>query len=116
MILCRSFSLQGFLEVHGPWGYGFTFPVNESALVGEYIQDSTVVYHGILTSCTEMVRFEIKPFADGYYPAAETWKFVLTGYASKGNMGHNDLIYQMQKLKLVPDCSGSITEPCFVAS
>ena len=29
MILCWSFSLQGFLEVPGPWGYGFAFPVNE---------------------------------------------------------------------------------------
>ena len=102
MILCRSFSLQGFLEVPGPWGYGFAFPVNEPALVGEYIQYSTAVYHGILTSCTEMVRFKIKPFADGYYPAAETWKFLHTEYASEENMGHNDLIYQMQKLKLVP--------------
>ena len=50
MILCRSFSLQGFLELPGPWGYSFAFPVNEPALIGEYIQYSTAMNHGIVTS------------------------------------------------------------------
>ena len=49
-----------------------------------------------------MVRFKIKPLADGYYPVVETWKFLHTEYASEENIGHNDMIYQMQKLKLVP--------------
>ena len=93
MILCKSFSLQGFQEVPGPWGYGFAFPVNEPVLIGEYVECSTVVYHGILTSFAKMVRLKIKPFADGCYPSAETWKFLHTEYASKQNMGHNDLIY-----------------------
>ena len=59
------------------------------------------MYHNILTSCTEMVKFNINPFANGYYLAAETWKFLHTEYASEENMGHNDLIHEMQKLKLV---------------
>ena len=43
-----------------------------------------------------MVRFKINPFA-----AVETWKFLHTEYATEENIGHNDLIYHMQKLKLV---------------
>ena len=54
--------------------------MNEPALIGEYIQYSNAVYHGILTSCIENVRFNIKSFADGYYTAAETWKFLHTEY------------------------------------
>ena len=71
MILWKSFSLQGILEVHGPKG-------------------STSVYNGLLTNCNEMVRFKTKPFAYGNYPAAETRKFVHAVYASEENMGHND--------------------------
>ena len=51
---------------------------------------------------TEMVKFKIKPFADGYYPAIETWKFLHKEYASEENLGQNDLIDHMQKLKLKP--------------
>ena len=102
MILCRSFALQGFLEDPAPWGNGYAFPVNEPALISEYIQYSTAVYYGILTSSTEVIRYKIKPFADGYYPAAETWKFLHKEYASEENLGQNDLMHQMQTLKMVP--------------
>ena len=102
MLLCRSFALGGFLEDPAPWGNGFAFPANEPALISEYIQYSTAVYLGMLMSCTEMVKFKIKPFADGHYPAAETWKFLHKEYASEENLGQNDLIDQMQKLKLKP--------------
>ena len=72
MIFCRSFALHRFLEDPAPWGDGFAFPANESALIYEYIQYSTTVNLGMHMSCTEMVKFKIKPFADGHYPATET--------------------------------------------
>ena len=75
--------------------------MNELALVREYIQYSSAVYHGILASCTEMVRFKMKPLAYSCYLTAETWKFLHSKYASKENMGHIDLINQMQKLKVL---------------
>ena len=82
MISCRSFAIPGLLEAPDPWGYGFDFPVNEPAIIGEYIQYSTYVYHGILTSCNDMFRFKIKPFADGYYLRADALKFLHMEYAS----------------------------------
>ena len=54
--------------------------MNEPALIGEYIQYSNAVYHGILTICIEMVRFNIKSFADDFYIADKTWKFLHTEY------------------------------------
>ena len=53
-------------------------------------------------SCTEMVKLKIKPFDDGHFPAAETWKFLHKVYASEENLRQNDLVDQMQKLKLIP--------------
>ena len=91
MILCWSF----LLKIHGLRGYGFSFLLNETTLIGEHILYSTAVYHSILTSCAETVRFNIKPFADDYYWAVEMWNFFHTEYASEENMGHNYMIYQM---------------------
>ena len=38
-------------------------------------------------SSTEMVKFEIKPYYDGHFLAAETWKFLHKEHASEENMG-----------------------------
>ena len=84
-----------------PHGNGYAFSVNEPALISEYIQYSLAVYYSILTSSTEVIRYKIKPFADGYYLAAETCKFLHKEYASKENLGQNGLMYQMQTLKMV---------------
>ena len=56
----------------------------------------------MLMSCTKMVKFKIKPFADGHYPATETWKFLHKEYAFEENLGQTDLLDQMLKLKLKP--------------
>ena len=42
-----------------------------------------------------MVKFKIKPFADGYHAAPETWKFLHKEYASEENQGQK---YLMQKV------------------
>ena len=101
-ILCRSFKLQGFIEDPYPWGYGYAFPANEPDLIPDYIACATAVFTGIHDSVTEVVKYKIKPFADGYYPAAETWKFLQAEYSSDQNLGLNDLIHQMQTLRMDP--------------
>ena len=102
MILCPSFAFHTFLENPAPWGNDFAFSTNQPALISEYIHYLIVVYLSMLMSCTEMVKFAIQPFADGHYPTAETWKFLHNEYASEENLVQNNLMDQMQKLKLIP--------------
>jgi len=100
--VCRVAALQGFLEAPAPYGNGYPFPVNDPKLASKYLMASTAVYTGLRNACAEVVKYKLKPFADKYYPAAEAWNFLCREYSSEENMGQNELIHQMTKLRMIP--------------
>ena len=101
-LLCKSFGLKGFLDDPAPWGTGYAYPVNDITLENEYNQLCIAVYNGIYKSCTEVIRYRIKQYADWNYPGAQTWSFLSKEYSSEKQMNQASILHQLQTLIMVP--------------
>ena len=101
-LLCMSFGLKGFLIPPQPYRWGFAYPNYDPSPEAEYTQLVIAVFNGLFKTCTEVVRYKIKPCLNGAYPASEAWAFLSKEYSSETQMNASNLLHQLASVKMVP--------------